>query len=88
VSRQAQRDRALSIAARDGLVATPGTNGWWIVERPNQQRRGHAPYHVVKVLAGRLVCDCPAGQYGTICCHRAAVHQALVAQREGDREHA
>jgi hypothetical protein len=35
-------------------------------------------WHLVVVEAGRLVCDCRACVY---CCHRAAVHERMVADR-------
>jgi hypothetical protein len=86
VSPQQQRERALAIAARDGLIATPGTNGWWVVERPVRTRR-HARYHLVRVVGHSLTCDCVASQHGHVCAHRACVHAALVAEWERAHSH-
>jgi hypothetical protein len=36
--------------------------------------------HLVVVQADRLHCDCPAGQNGTICQHRALAHEYLVME--------
>jgi hypothetical protein len=76
-----QHERALQIAQRDGLIATPGSNGFWVVQRPGPVRRGHAPYHAVKVLPGQLECDCVASRFGVICSHRGVVHAAILAER-------
>jgi hypothetical protein len=78
---QEQLANAVALAERDHVVATPGTNSWWIVERP-QPGRHRARYHLVQVAGRRLVCDCVASQCGRICSHRAAVHQALVARAD------
>jgi hypothetical protein len=53
---QEQLPRATAIAQRDHVVATPGSNNWWLVEHPTPGRR-HAPYHLVRVLPSRLQCD-------------------------------
>jgi uncharacterized Zn finger protein len=41
----------------------------------------HGAQYTVLVYADRLSCSCAAGQHGIVCKHRAAVHQALVAER-------
>jgi hypothetical protein len=40
----------------------------------------HDSQYTVLVHADRLACNCPAGQHGRVCKHRAAVHAALVAE--------
>jgi hypothetical protein len=40
----------------------------------------HDTQYTVLVHPDRLECNCPAGQHGRICKHRACVHAALVAE--------
>ena len=44
----------------------------------NSQSRANL-WHLLTVVDGHLMCDCEAGKRGRICCHRAAVHEYLLA---------
>jgi hypothetical protein len=45
----------------------------------------HDSQYTVLVHQHSLECNCPAGQRGRICKHRACVHQALVAEANAFR---
>jgi len=38
--------------------------------------------HLVRVLSGRLACDCPFSQHGGVCTHRAVSHDRLLVERD------
>jgi uncharacterized Zn finger protein len=63
----------ITIAARGSIKATGAR--FFLVNG------SHGATYTVLVYADRLSCSCAAGQHGIVCKHRAAVHQALVAER-------
>ncbi len=43
-------------------------------------------FHLVTAHAGRLACDCTAGQHGRMCSHRAIAHAELERERLAEAE--
>lgn len=70
-------EQHITIAAR-GTVKSTGQR-FFIVN-------GRSGQYTVLVSADRLQCSCPAGQHGKVCKHRAAVNQALQAERTAASE--
>ncbi len=76
-------ERALTRAHAVGLkVMGRGewTNGatFYVVTSASEAGR----FHLVTVHAGRLSCDCTAGQHGRMCQHRALAHEAIERELE------
>jgi hypothetical protein len=85
---QAQLERAREIAQRDGLVVVGAgrtKTGERVYAVPSRSEPSRWHLVVVDPREGRLVCDCPAGQHGRICAHRAAARERLVADLAAER---
>lgn len=81
---QTALDKAIERAGRQsvkvlasGRIKSTGQRFWLVSSQSHPERP-----HIVFLHADthRLSCDCPAGEHGRVCVHRASVHMHLTVQ--------
>ena len=79
-----QYERALERAHAKGIQVLAEGTAWWAVSS-SEDPDGIAGHYTVRLSsdARQLTCNCPAGQHGIYCSHRALIHERLAAQQAG-----